>query len=374
MVIDNPGWDETLVRLREAADYVAPQPEPHQVSAIVDLLVDARHDPDAIGRITGLGEQFTLDIIAGFGEFLGQSSGQTADVQIVSIKDAPHPVAEIPTGKARRTFTPGQLDLWPTHTDDIVVVPPGFEIRYTKRELRKAIRNIVTSRPGEPEIRRWLLRRGHRVHQNLVFPTVAMVHCVSQLGRLGELDELVYTQRGVRSELARVIVAAYDLLDVTRADAVRSIDALADGATDFAAHCVRASVLAEAAVGRLRSGLATGNARLAAKALGRFRQEIADGGNRFRPADVSELNVGQVRRIAERAGLELEAPTYAEEGRVRAWIEESGQALEVELLLPDGVRAVHYGLGDVFKASLARRAEGDLTWSDQLNGALATVS
>lgn len=374
------GEPESITKLRDLSPERPTPVSCQQLTTLVKMLDEAWYGPENIARVTGLSAAEVLTLIGELGTWLGTKGTGRQQAAATSTADA----APVEALIARTRAGADQLSLFAQHQDGLVIVPAGFEAKATKRELDKSIWQIVQNKPDEALLRRFLLRRYHRIHQVLTFPVVAAVHRIAQLGRLGEIDKLASNGKWVNPELARVLVEAYDLLDVARIDAVAAIDtmvALAEAPvidrTALKGAMSRARFLAEADVVRVSRAVeleAAGTEVDAVRpALVRLAARVGDAPWSYRPADIAELNDGQVQRICAAAGLDLEAPAFQVEDSVRTWIVDAGFELEVDLLLPDGVRATQAGLGEVFQDALRRRAEEQLDWADELNEQLALV-
>lgn len=351
-----------------------------QAVCLVDMLKEGWNGLSAVSAATGLAPADVVSTVVDLGTWLGQSVNAGAKATTVDFDRA---VAQHRTG----TDAVGRPTLFPGHSDGCVIVPPGFDRRSVGRDLGKAIAQIVTASPDEATLRRWLMRRYHRIHQVLSFELVALVHRLTQIGRLGEVDQLCERNGAFNAELARILVEAYDLMDVARADAVEAVDRIADPSvrnlSEVAMEFPRASWLNEAEFARLDRALDSGNEVLADAALAEFRRCVERGRARrashgdvelLRPAGVTELLDAQVQRLAEREGLRTAAVEGTKADMVRSWVVASGQQPDADLLVAEGVRAERAGLGKEFREALARRAKGDLDWSAELNEALATVA
>lgn len=342
-----------------------------QAKKIVDLLEGGFHSLEQISDAAGLARVHAITTIVDLGTWLGQSINAGADCKVFTMDDAPY--ADV-----------AQPSLFKGHSDDFVILPWGFERSAAGRDLSKAVAQIVRAKPDEAMMRRWLMRRYHRIRQVLGFETVALIHRLCQIGRLGEVDQL--PSRGeFNFDLARILVEAYDLLDVARGDAVSSIEALmthADEVLDrnmapnlalIETNLVNGGWLSEATLGRLLAALKE-NSERAVVVLSQFRRSVNASPVTYRPQAVAALTDGQVRRLAEREGLRLEGASYQEAETIRSWVSDAGMGSDADLLVADGIRAFRAGLGQLFQDALTRRAEGDLTWADELNDALEGVA
>jgi len=363
---------EAIERLRVRVPQRETAVELDQASCIVEMIQDGWQGLDAIVSTTGLSRDKVLSTVVDLGTWLGQSVNAGANVTAVEFSKAVGDEHMV-------TDTPGQQSLFPQHTDTRVVIPPGFDRRAVGRDVSKAISQIVRADPDEAVLRRWLMRKHHYVHMVLGFETVAMVHRVCQLDRLGEIEELC--DRGTfNHELARLLVEAYDFLDVARADAVASVQRVLDVEVDTVdldaalRDAAEASWLHQAEFSRMLAALESGSRLRITDALDRLQTAAGRAPEVFTPRGVCELSDGQVLRLAQREGFDTEGTNRTDADLVRTWVTEAGLGADADLLVADGVRVGRAGLGAEFREALARRAKGDLDWSEELNEALAQIS
>lgn len=378
-----------------------------QVVEILDILSESPwYGPDSLASQVGLSAVEVMDLIRDLGTWAGQAFGTDDSVAVVEAVDA------------ALSDDNGQLQLLPSHRADTVVIPLGFERRITRRELDRAIGNVIAlnrtvrtaaelaaskglSHKDRAQykaladqaraertavISRWLLRRYHEIRQVLTYPVVAGVHRVAQLGRLGELDSLALGRNGWRNtELARVLVEAFDLLDVARLDALAGLADLSAVADDIEAHHqaerIRRAVaktrwVSQGDIGRLADALE--RSVEVGYDLGLLRQLRIVAGKAtnnadWRLGDISTLSDGQVMRIAEAAGLSTEDSSFEDEATVRRMIAAAGLEVDSDLLFSDGLRVVRAGLSEAFAEALSRRASGDPEWAADLNASLGSL-
>jgi hypothetical protein len=322
--------------------------------SLTSMSVEARLTPDQV-----------IGIVVDLGTWLGQSINAGAGAIVYEHDQAPGAVEGA----------------------DYVVLPPGFERALVGRDLSKAVSQIVRADPSEPMLRRWLLRRYHRIHQILSFDVVASVHRICQIGRLGEIDQLADRNGEFQAELARVLYEAYDLLDIARDDACKAVVRLTEKAgtpllgdttlTAIGHDLDQASWLQEAAFARLRrlidEAKQSGSQSRLETGLAQLRRAATVDPATYLPTSVAMLNDGQVRRLAERQGLRITGTSHKEADTVRTWVADAGMTPDADLLLPAGIQALQAGLGDTFCDALERRGEGDLDWADELNAALVKI-
>lgn len=348
---------EAIDALRILADHpVGAGTSPQTVRLVVDLLAAAEFR-DTIAARTGLSPDQLMELVVEFGTWLGQSRRGAGAPAL-----APH--------EAGRLFAVA-------HDGGQILVPHGFEPKLAGRDVSRAVANIVAAAPDDALITRFVIRRDHQVVIPLTWGYVSTVHVVAQLGRLDEFEDLARRDAGKPNvALARVVVEAFDLLDVAREDAVKAVKyltGLASGAFDRAAF--ERSVTAVEWVGereaRRLGRLADIDETAVRKEVTALAQAVAVDPARWAPARVGDLTGAHVLRIAQRAGIDTAASYREEENEARTAIAAAGLRLDLDQLLGVGVQALRAGLGDVFATALTRRATGDLDWAEDLNAALS---
>lgn len=359
-----------------------------QMHKLVSMLDQAWYGPGQICDATGLPADVVFDLIIDLGTFLGQSVNGGQGAKVLEAAEAPATVVEAVRPRKGGPST-NQLGLFSVHTDEFVVMPHGFERASAGRDLTKAIPQIVRSQPNEATLRRWLMRRYHRIHKVLTFDIVAVVHRVAQLERLDELDQVCVRNGRTLTELARVFVEAFDFLDVARADAAKAVRTLCDLAdvADLTVEPMRSTIdrsmrqaewLHEGVFTRLRRSFDIscdlGEDRQLAKSLKILQRTVDEQRASWEPRHVADLSDGQVLRLSSREGLNVDMVRFDESEVVRNLVWAAGLGSDADLLIADGVRAVRAGLHDEFAAALSRRAEGELEWADDLNRRLAAVA
>ena len=364
---------ETLKNLREFVPQKTKHVQLEAVMTVVELVCDGNTSVGAIAKASGLDEDGVIKLVLDLGTWLGQSINAGRGAVVYEHSLAPGEIVEDQDG------VEGQMSLFKAHTDEYVVLPPGMETAKVGRDMSKSVAQIVRGAPDEAMLRRWLLRKHHSIRQVLGFEIVAGVHRFAQVGRLADLEELVVRREG-NPELARLLVEAYDLLDVARGDALDALDALAsrdDLDLDAVETLVaRASWLAEASFGRIqrRIDLVRGGAGEVVDVLNAVVRLAASSASVFRPASDGALSDGQVRCQVPKAGLDLEGVTHKEVETVRSWVSDADLTADADLLISDGVRALRAGCGELFRESLQKRAAGDLAWAQDLNEKLEAVT
>lgn len=354
------------------------------VRGIVDYLAgrdgDLAKTPDMVAKGTGITGEQVCDVVASLGTFLGQSSRQSAGRALAHNKRTPASVGELHErlgSTLHRKEDPAQGILFPVHTKDQIVLPLGWERNATGRELDRAVANIVVADPDDATLRRWMLRQWGNAAVTVTFELVASLWTLARLGRIHEIEGLATIGAGNPS-LARALADAWDILEVSRSEAVAAVTRLCQ--TGRSADAVRSDVararwLAEShlrRVERTAERSATdepGTAELLDNEVLAFAAQVAADPDRLIPSRVAQLNVGQVRRLCEGLGLDPDGDSRLRR-QVSASVAEAGLAADSDRLVGLGVAAARAGLDDLFATALERRSEGALDWADELHAAL----
>lgn len=337
-----------------------PKPTVEQVKQIVDDLV-ARIDLQDTGAKMGLlsqdaGEKLVLDVIATFGTWLAHSAGR-AEVEYCYAAADPQPTL-FPIGPAE-------------DTEGKVTIPYGYEpTGRHRRDVDKALCTIVHYKPDAAVVSRFVARTYTARQDRLGYPIIAGVWKFAMCGRLATVDR-VSDDIGFQEH----VLEAFDLLDVAREDAVRAALSLTGGLTptpeELLLVCDKAYWLDEqgfAALRRsaeiaMRNPTAVERCQREATSLGR---RITLHQSRYLPEEVSNLTLGQVRRICTNAGIRVDPENRAEEAEIRSTLKAMGFSGDADRLVPEALRCAEKGTLDSFWAVMQSRAEGDQSWSAQL--------
>lgn len=375
---------EVTAGLRSLAEDREAAPPFSAVRNIVDYLVgrqgDLAIDPVGVALGTGLTPEQVCDVVASLGTFLGQSRRQSAGRALAHSKRRAAEVKEFEERfgvKERRKVTTDQLYLFPRHTKDEYVLPHGWERTATGRELDRAVANIVASDPDDATLRRWMLRQWGNAAVPVSFELVSSLWTLARLGRIHEVTGLATIGAGNPS-LARALADAWEILEVSRAEAVAAVERLCEpgrAAVHVRDDVARARWLAESDLVRVEraaeraAGGEPGTQALLDREVEEFAARVAADPDRLRPAKVAQLNSGQVRRLCEGIGLDPDGDSRLRR-QVSAKVAEAGLSVDSDRLVGLGVAAARAGLDDLFTAALERRSNGELDWADELHEAL----
>jgi len=357
------------VKRRKANQPVRPTVE--QVAAIVSDLADTVALSDTAARMrqgsTKAGERLVLDVVATFGTWLAHSVGR----------------ADVTSSYASEETTPVQTELFPApakakkRRKNHVVIPDGYEPSGPhKRDVDKALCTIVAHRPDAEVIARFVARTYTTRQSHLGYPVVAGVWGFARHGRLASID-LVSDDIVFQTQ----VLEGFDVLDVGREDAGKAVEKIvADenvSPKDVLKACDRAFWLDEQTFATLRKIAErakkdpTENPRLR-REIGLLRRKVAAHPGRYHPSQVSDLTLGQVRRICEINGIRVEPENRAEETEIRNTLKSMGFSVDADRLVPEALRCADSGTLDAFWEIMHARAEGDPDWSRQLQELSAT--
>lgn len=259
-----------------------------------------------------------------------------------------------------------------------IVIPAGYEPdRNSGRDVARALAAIIANKPSADAVTRFVDRTYRMRSSALSHQMVSSVWSFAARNRLDRItkvsDDPIFHQQ---------VVAAFDLLDVSRQDALRSLDRIRTTAFPLDTQQVE-TVLAElnrirwvneAETNRLIRAAETAVLRSAATpALERELRMLAARIDRepWNITSVGRLNAGQVRRIATLGGLNVDTPARSNEAVIRSTLRTMGLSADADKLVPEALRATERNLLDDFWNILQARVDGDITWSEQLEELLA---
>jgi len=311
-----------------------------------------------IATQVALDETEILDIVADLGSWLIHSHGM-AEGEIVSAASM----------KQQALFQNKKKG---------VIIPVGFEKRAgeKRRNVAKSVRAIIVHDPDDAELARYLDRKYPSDIGVLSGRDVFVVWRIATLGRLDELDEA----SDLRS-FAQVMVEAFDLLDVTLADAEAAKQSLIAGCVadmeELTSSLVKLAWLNEGRIKktislleRAREDASDSAIQTLQRDLAMLTRELAES-PRWRTDSIGALTQGQVLRLIERAGLGRAEDARKIETEIRRRLIEAGLKNDLDLLVPDAVAAVRMGQEEVFWNAVEDRASGVSNWRAKLDSALA---
>ena len=343
-----------------------------QITTIVAFMLKGESISE-IAKRTRLSKEYIVRAIIDLGTWLGQTTRSSATLNKTLATSSTSLEIECEwEGPANNRFK--QLGLFSAPS-------PATSSKQDKDlllgvDFSKSVVQIMSTNPDESLLRRWLMRRYHSVHQVLDFGVVTLVHRICQLNRLADIEQL--PKRGVfNSNFARVLVEAYDLLEVTRKDAVTAVGHLTsqstgDKFTDLETSISTASWLHQAVFNRLSVSVEL-NPSEVQPLLARLARDAVSAPNTYLPATIAELNDGQVLRLSQHVGLRVDSVSKEELAQVRSWVAALDMSQDSDILVSSGVLACRAGLGNLYQKSLEKRAKGSFNWAKTLNTALSGV-
>lgn len=343
----------TIETIRERSSEHQDRVTGTQVRAVVDGLVAVDSLAD-VAATSGLTPTAVLDVVATFGTWLTHVKGGSG----AATETAAH---------RERAGTRG----------DTVTIPDGFErTAGHRRDVSKALAAIVVTDPSDELITRYIARQYPTATNVLPFQAVSAMLYFATKDRLDEVD-------AIAPAFDPLAVAAYDLMETARADAVTGIGVLAGGdVTDLAAlrdACTKARWVAEGELARIERAVTAAEQRpsavpVLARELRLLAGRVDAHPDRYLPGTVADLTHGQVRRVAELAGLAVEATRRSDEADIRRRLQALGLSTDADRLVPDGIKAAHVGITDTFWDAMQRRADGEADWDDDLVEAFRTTT
>ena len=344
-----------------------------QMRLVVDGLLVYR-SLNQIAADTHLSTTVVLDVVADFGTWLTHVTGGSGATTMTAAALRQQSLFQVPARTAKKAKAKAAA------VNCEVVIPSGFERSpANKRDVSKALASIVVTNPGNEMITRYLARKYPTGAKVLTFEMVAVVWRFATLGRLDELD----TINPDGAAFTQLVVAAYDVLEVARQDAIAGMLLLAAGdISDLDAlrqACTKSRWLAERDIRDIEKLIEVVAKRpesdtLLRKELKFLAKRIEVAPSKYLVGAIAELNDGQVRRIGTANGLVVDGSDHAEEVKIRGRLQSMGLASDVDRLVPDGLKALQAGVLDVFWDAMQRRTDGDPTWDFDLVEAFETAS
>lgn len=368
-----------------------------QVRGVVDGLIACR-SLDEIAGTTKLEPSKVLDIVATFGTWLTHVLGGSGADTTTASDLAQAPLFQFPCAKATKktkaaakvkatakkaatkAATKATKKVAPTGASIQVVIPAGFErSAWHKRDVSKALASIVVANPDNELITRYIARQYPTSSKVLTFEMVAVIWRFATVGRLDEIDQV----NPDSAAFTRLVVAAYDLLEVARRDAIAGIRLLASADTSdidaLRQACTKARWVAEGEIAKIESLVAAVASRPSAetvlvKELKFLARRIEANPSRYLIGSIAELMDGQVRRIGAAAGLQVEGANRSDEVQIRRQLQDMGLSSDVDRLVPDGLKALQAGIIDTFWDAMERRVDGDPAWDEDLADSFDAVA
>lgn len=181
--------------------------------------------------------------------------------------------------------------------------------------------------------------------------------------------------------LAKTMVAAYDLLEVARLDAMRALGRVVRGDVEeleaMRAELAKCQWLAPATIGRLavtaeRYAEAPGSARLGEifeSSVRTFRHTVTHRPDSVVVRSVAQMTSAHLAQVLALSGMEVDdGEEKAASVELRTRLIEMGLRKDLDRELPEALRAWHAGRLEEFYASRQARLEGDPDWARLYTG------
>ena len=322
-----------------------------EASTLIDALRNVTPLSET-AKLCGLTPAEVLDLTGKLGTWLTHSVGSAG--------------ADTETSRSR-----AQLSLFQDARENVVVVPPGFERRgKQRRDVNKALAAIVVHAPSESDLVRW---HDRAYPDDQIAMTARDVYVWWSFARLGRIEELSDVSTSVG--FSRIMVEAFDLLNVAITDAAASLAIAVDesaSAEDVADCCAAMLWVHEARVLKLqrlaRICAGSGDVTALRREQRSFRTDVARS-PMFQVTDLADLSQGQVVKIVQAAGL-AETTSRKDESELRKRLIDLGLERDLDLLVPLGLRAGQRDLDSVFWSAIDLRAKSDPNWRLELDEAI----
>ncbi|MFA5566659.1 MAG: hypothetical protein WC184_11330 [Acidimicrobiia bacterium] len=241
------------------------------------------------------------------------------------------------------------------------VVPPGFETELQR--FSKALGALIAHRPKHKDIARWYERTNRRSEAKLSFTMVATVSGFARINQEDTLDQV-----SDAPEFAVAATQAWDLLEISRQDAYHGLFKVltAFDPALILEGAVAARVLWEAEMEPIiRFAKTAPNSPVYETALDRevlfVAAKIVASPQTWVLPTVGALSEGQMRRIAETAGLvRSERTPLVVQRELAEALQRLGLSADRDLFLPEAEAAYETGQETSFYEALERWASGEI--------------
>lgn len=271
------------------------------------------------------------------------------------------------------------------------VIPDGYDRDSGHgRDVHASLAAVLAQPVDDAEIIRFVDRTYTESTVTLDADHVRLLHWLATHGLASKLLELAGKRVEVRDgrevvvdadapgnpTLARMMVQAYDLLEVARADAVRALGRVVRGLVtepaDVKAALVVARWLAPGPIGRVvrlaeRCEANSGQPRLRQifdTQVSTFGHSVRTSPDAFVVRDVADLSAAHLTQLLTLSGLTVDdSEEKAAANELRARLVEMGLRNDLDRELPEALRAWRAGRLEEFYASRQARLEGDPDWA-----------
>lgn len=358
--------DATVDMLRSLAKEDDSQSEVAQLSKVLELTA-LGHDPHTIAQQLGLSRRELADSIRALGKRFKSRTFELPEQQSTML----FPID--PDPEVLATLTPRrrkQLQAKEEGQRAANLLPPIWVAEFHESTVRKAVAAIRDNTTPSEELKALALRAASASFlPGSTFVTYPSLRATWRMIQLGQLDRFARSE-DLPVRAAQTVVAAYDALESARADGVAALQRLLEGpgADELDALTVRARPLFEAPVTRLEQVLERTHDRadLADFRERAWRQFVNSVHGVEFPHDVSQLNEGQVLRVAEALGIDPEPSIDAGFRDAEAKLTELGLEEDAPWLQGVWIAASSGNREADFWKAIDRLIAGDSEWTESL--------
>jgi hypothetical protein len=236
-----------------------------------------------------------------------------------------------------------------------VEINAGFCPSSLGKDITASLGAVLAAAPDAELLERFWSRTHRRVDKTLSYEVIAGVAFFARLGRLDDIGQV----NAKSVPFQRLALAAHDLLEVGRRDALRALAVLVSDESDMsivAPAVSAAAVLFEVDMAKLAK-LAASPSESSARLFGRERkflvQRVLANPAVYAPASIAALSEGQVLRIAQAAGVVTDRNRPLE-GEARRVLVDMGLGNDADIHLPAAIDAVRDGRVEEFRAEMDR--------------------
>lgn len=272
---------------------------------------------------------------------------------------------------------------------DLGVLPAGYDQYECGRDVATSVDAILAEPVNEAEIIRFVDRTYTIPVLQVTADHVLLLHWLASNGLGYKLLDAagkaavvkggrtrVVTTGSANPALSKVMVDAFDLLDVTRKDALRGLAAVvrkeATTPTEVRTALTASNWLAPGEIGRVlqvcdRAVADPGNvalARVFTSQVGYLVQAVHSAPERFIVRDVEHLTLAHVSQILTLSGLSVDGGEEKVAAReLRSQLVSMGLLHDLDRELPEALRAWRTGRLEEFFTSRQARLDGDPEWA-----------
>lgn len=373
-----------IQRLRTRSAQEPTPPTLEQLKLLRDGLV--QHQPiELTARLIGITPAEAAKLVIEVGTWLRQSNrvnlpklseGELVKGDSYQLFNLPRDPNRSKSGKPAKTSKQRKGREW------LATAPTGY-LSAGGRGIHRPLAAMLVVHPGDQQLERWMARTYTASLPLLTFPVVASVWRFATLGALDKLESVSPSPR-----FAKVAVEAWELLELSRREALAAVDQLIGPLAQAAVTPLGPDIqlkLAERALhlARQASWLSEQDLRRVTRAaeellvrpqaqdmLGSELRHLKQRQDRhpsvYQLGDVRQIREGQMLRICRLAGLPTEPPDSARVAELRNRIKDLGFGSDADQLTPNAVVADQVGVLEEFMAAIKARADGEHDWLEQM--------